>query len=373
MSIRKCFFWLHLTAGSFAGAVIFLMCFTGVLLSFEKPVTNWAERGVRHVNVPAETARLPVGNLVTLAMGGESGVPTSVVWHDDPSSTVEIAFGRGRTVFVNPYTGERLGEGTVRVRGFFTGVEGVHRWLGASGEARPIARSVTAAANLLFLFLACSGLYLWWPRNWSATSLTTSLTIRGELQGRAREFNWHNAIGFWSCGPLVVIVTCSVVLLYPWANSLVYRLGRSPVPISRPADSRQGQPSRLDPGELNIVCARAENRMAGWRTISLRLPGSNDANLAFTIDRGDGGRPDKRGQLFLSRSGGEMRWEPFSSNGRGRRWRMWMRFAHTGEAGGVVGQSIAGFASVGGSFLVYTGISLAVRRFLGWRARAKSA
>jgi uncharacterized iron-regulated membrane protein len=377
MSIRKYLFWLHLTAGSMAGAVIFLMCVTGVLLSFEKQIVNWTERGVRQVNVPAGQARLPIGNLVTLAMRGESGAPTSVGWHSDRRSTVEIAFGRERTVFVNPYTGERLGAGAVRLRGMFAYAEGVHRWLGVGGNLRPTARSVTAAANLLFLFLACSGFYLWWPRSWTARSLTTSMTIRGELQGKAREFNWHNAIGFWSCAPLIVIVTCSVVMSYPWANRLVYRLNGSPVPSSsvaaRTADSRQGLPGVLDPVELNILCARAENKMADWRTILLRLPGTGDANLAFTVDTGDGGQPDRRGQLFLSRpTGDETRWEPFRSNSQGRRWRTWIRFAHTGEAGGVIGQSIAGLASVGGAFLVYTGASLALRRLFAWRARAKS-
>jgi uncharacterized iron-regulated membrane protein len=159
MSIRKFFFWIHLTAGSLAGLVILTMCVTGVLLSFEKQITNWAERDVRTVNPPADAVWLPIGKLLTLALRGEAAVPATVVWHSDPSSTVELGFGRDRTVFLNPYSGGRLGEGAARLRNFFATMEGVHRWLGTSSELRPIARSVTGAANLLFLFLACSGLY----------------------------------------------------------------------------------------------------------------------------------------------------------------------------------------------------------------------
>ena len=54
---------------------------------------------------------------------------------------------------------------------------------------------------------------------------------------------------------------------------------------------------------------------------------------------------------------------------RARRLRGWMRFAHTGELGGVIGQFVAGLACVGGAFLVWTGFSLAFRRFLAWRTR----
>ena len=116
-----------------------------------------------------------------------------------------------------------------------------------------------------------------------------------------------------------------------------------------------------------------KKRDAGWRTISFRLPAPADANAAFTIDAGEGGRPDQRAQLVLRRnSGDEVRWEPFRSNSRGRRWRTWMRFTHTGEAFGVIGQAIAGAASLGGAFLVYTGILLASRRLFAWRARTRS-
>jgi uncharacterized iron-regulated membrane protein len=48
--------------------------------------------------------------------------------------------------------------------------------------------------------------------------------------------------------------------------------------------------------------------------------------------------------------------------------RSFMRFAHTGEVAGIVGQTIAGVASLGGCFLVYTGLALALRRFRAWLA-----
>src|SRR6266404_5946802 len=92
--------------------------------------------------------------------------------------------------------------------------------------------------------------------------------------------------------------------------------------------------------------------------------------LTFSIDRGNGGRPDLRSQLTLDRATGEIvRWEAFSSYNSGRRLRAWARFTHTGEAGGLLGQTIAVMASAGAALLVVTGLSLGVRRFLAWKGR----
>jgi len=67
-----------------------------------------------------------------------------------------------------------------------------------------------------------------------------------------------------------------------------------------------------------------------------------------------------------------VRWEPFEGQNMGRRLRAWVRPLHTGEAAGLVGQTVALVASAGGAVLVWTGIALAWRRFRSWRRRARS-
>jgi uncharacterized iron-regulated membrane protein len=59
----------------------------------------------------------------------------------------------------------------------------------------------------------------------------------------------------------------------------------------------------------------------------------------------------------------------FSSLDAGRRARTWLRFVHTGEYYGLIGQTIAGVASAGAVVLVWTGIALSLRRFRAWRSR----
>jgi len=376
--VRKVIFWCHLPVGAIAGVVILIMCVTGVLLAYEKQITLWADTYAFKSAPPSADARhLPVATLIENARNSRGATPASITLRSDPSAPAEVGFGRDTTpLFVNPYTGRVLGEGSQRVRSFFRTMTDWHRWLGAKGDNRNVARAITGACNLGFLFLVISGFYLWWPRNWNLKSVRNVLWFKRGLPAKARDFNWHNTIGFWSAGPLFVVVLSSVVISYTWAGNLVYRIvGETPPapranqPNANAAANKDSAPAFND---LDTAWLRAEQHVSDWQSISLSL--SNASQLTFNIDRGTGGQPQKRAQLVLDRTNGEVvRWEPFSSYSRGRQLRSILRFAHTGEVLGIVGQTIAGAVSLGGAVLVLTGLGLALRRFFAWLAkRAKS-
>ena len=82
-----------------------------------------------------------------------------------------------------------------------------------------------------------------------------------------------------------------------------------------------------------------------------------------------GGRICVRSSLWIRATGEIVRWEAFSGYNSGRQLRAWARFTHTGEAGGWLGQTIAVIASAGASLLVFTGLSLGVRRLFAWKGR----
>lgn len=377
--LRKVIFWVHLPVGVIAGVVILIMCVTGVLLTYEKQITSWADtRGYRAAPPAPETQRLPVETLITKAREARGTNPTSLTLRADASAPAEIAFGRETTLFVNPYSGTVLGEGSHRVRSFFRTVTEWHRWLGAKGDNRNVARAITGACNVGFLFLVASGFYLWWPRNWNWKAVRNVTWFRRGLPSKARDFNWHNTIGFWSAAPLFIVVLSAVVISYTWAGNLVYRIVGETPPAPRANQPQQARTPRNEPPPLNNVDSawlRAEQQAGDWQSITLQIPASASAPFTFNIDRGNGGQPQKRGQLVLDRTTAEVvRWEPFSSYTRGRQLRSILRFAHTGEVVGAVGQTIAGLVSAGGAVLVLTGLALSLRRLRGWMAkRARSA
>ncbi len=380
--LRKIIFWCHLPVGAIAGVVILIMCVTGVLLAYEKQITLWADTRNYQSAPPSESARhLPVDTLIANARNHRDAAPASIILRSSPSAPAEIGFGRDSVpIFLNAYSGQVLGDGSPRVRSFFRTVTDWHRWLGAKGDNRNVARAITGACNLGFLFLVMSGFYLWWPRNWNLKSLRSVMWFRRGLPARARDFNWHNVIGFWSAVPLFIVVLSAVVISYTWAGNLVYRIvGETPPapranqPAQNPGSNRESNNETSAPANLDVAWQRAEQQVSGWQSISLQLPTSASAPLTFNIDRGMGGQPQKRAQLVLDRTTGEVvRWEPFSSYTRGRQLRSILRFAHTGEVLGIAGQTIAGVVSTGGAVLVVTGLGLAIRRLFAWvRRRSK--
>jgi sulfite reductase (NADPH) flavoprotein alpha-component len=102
--------------------------------------------------------------------------------------------------------------------------------------------------------------------------------------------------------------------------------------------------------------------------IMLRLPPRGDGPVTASIQGPDAFHPFQRSQLTLNRATGDVvKWEPYANNSKGRKLRTWVRALHTGEAFGFPGQTVAGLASLGGCFLVWTGVAMAWRRFRSWR------
>ena len=56
---------------------------------------------------------------------------------------------------------------------------------------------------------------------------TSGAWFRTGISGKARDFNWHNVIGLWCAVPLFFVVAGALVISYPWASNLVYRLAGS--------------------------------------------------------------------------------------------------------------------------------------------------
>lgn len=371
MKPRRILFWLHLAAGSLAGIVIFIMCVTGVLLAYERQIVAFADRSFRHAP-PAGANELPVETLLARIPRERVPVLSSFTLRSDPELPAEAAFGRGDApLYLNRWTGEVLGEGSTTVRGFFRTTEDWHRWLAAGTESRATARLMTGSANFIFLGIVCSGLFLWLPRQWNWKHIRPALWFRRGLKGKARNWNWHNTIGVWCFVPLAAITLTGVVMSFPWANDLVYRMMGSQVPDR--AGQRQEAPRREGGRSagavraprfdgLNDLWNKAAAQTPGWQSISMRLSPSAKAPVTFQIDSG-AGRPDLRSQLTLDRRTAEVvKFEPFASQSPGRRLRSWIRFTHTGEDGGVPGETIAMLATAGGAVLVFTGLSLALRR-----------
>lgn len=386
-TLRKIIFWPHLVAGLLAGLIIGVMSVTGVALAFEPQLLAWASRDARQVQVPAPDApRLSVDELLARVRAARpEAQPSGVTVYPEPSAAVLVSLGRGDGAYVNPYTGEVRELGAKGWRAFFHTMEEWHRWLGARGDNRPVGKAITGASNALFLFLAITGLYLWWPRKWKLRAMRPTLWFRLGLKGKARDFNWHNVIGLWTLPVLIVLTASGMVISYKWASNLVFTLtGNEPPaqqgPAAAPAVKVPTPPEGAKPIGLEPLFAEARKQTPAWQSLSVRLGGGAPRGggpqgpqaLTFSIkEQGQWPLFAAAQVSFDPFTGQVLRRETFADYNSGRQLRSWLRFLHTGEALGWVGQLLAGLASLGGAVLVYTGFALAWRRFFpGRRARA---
>jgi len=407
--LRPIIFWLHLAAGVVAGMVIAIMSFTGVALAFEKEIIAWAERDARRVTPPADAQRLSLDALLAKVREQHPEArPSGITVSADPREAVLFSLGRTNAIYANPYTGEIRPPGAARTRAFMHAMIDWHRYLGAHGDRRPAGKAITGACNAAFLVLALTGLYLWWPRNWTKKAVRAVAVVSLSLHGKARDFNWHNAIGFW-CAPVLIVLTVTAMpISYRWAGDLIYKLtgtepppaGASPAQGGPPVEAPKPPPGARPLGYDGLLAA-AQKGIPAWEQITFRMSGGSPrgggapALTNAAPARGEG-RAESRGggggapavtvsvkemdgwPLFASTqitldpfTGAVLRREGYQDYNLGRQVRSWTRFLHTGEALGLAGQTVAGIASLGALFLVWTGFALTWRRFFGRKGAAE--
>ncbi|MCY3714397.1 MAG: PepSY-associated TM helix domain-containing protein [Gemmatimonadetes bacterium] len=368
---RKTIFWIHLSSGVVAGVVILIMSVTGVLLTFQSQIVDFANRAYSTVRPPHSGAeRMDLDAVLSAVRNVETETePTSVTIRPDPDEAYVVRFGRVKTVFVDPYTGDVRGEGNIAVRDFLREIVYWHRWFAAEGENRAVTRAVTGACNLAFCLLIITGLYIWWPRKWTLAAFKAVFVPNFRIKGKNRDFNWHNSFGIWCLPALFLISLSGLVISYRWAGNLVYTLtGTEPPQRASQAAAEpeypeeESAPSSFAPSESFLDAARKQ--VPEWAYITLNLPKEGAETTTLTVSEMDNRIPLTRSTLTVSTSDAEsIEWVPFTSLNMGRQIRTWLRWIHTGEAAGWFGQLIAGVASAGAVVLVWTGLSLAWRRF----------
>ncbi len=376
---RRVLFWAHLSCGVTAGLIIVLMSATGVLLTYEHQMMDSpAQRN--HVAVPPGTARLSADELAARAQAiAGDAARLSLVFDVDPHAPVTASAGRSTAALLNPYTGEAIADGTAGRRAFFAAVERLHRWMG--GDPRGKAANLIDVANLLFLFIIASGIYLWLPAVWRWRTVRGLVMFRTKyVNSKVRDFNWHHVFSIWALIPLFVIALSGVVMSYPWANRAVFAMFGEQAPQRGPPPGAGGPgagPERVRgpapaaapvaaSASLEQLLDAARAQESNWQRITLPLQ-ARGGRVTVAVELNSTERRAPRRTITLDAGDARVIEAPpvqAIAQSPGQRARTWLRFAHTGEQYGFAGQTIAGLASLAACFLAYTGLALAWRRLI---------
>ncbi len=383
-SVRKIVFWLHLGCGLVTGVVVAIMSLTGILIVFEHEILEWIDGDLAVLEVPANEPRPSIEAVRRQLEDDSPGFqPDSVLIYPDADKAWRFMAGRDEHVYVNPYTGAAAPTQATGVHDFLHLMEDWHRWLGAEKSEHSFGRLVTGVSNFAFLILCMSGLYLWFPKRWSRRALRPLLWFNWKYRGKARDFNWHNVIGFWTLPVLVVLVGTGVIISFGWAHNLVFRIVGEEPPAFR--DFRMlmvAPPEIVAPVNgsaagclpLDQIVEKVIERHPEWEALQIRLPVAQEAAAApakaldITVFEPAPFATAGRVMLYVDPFTGEsLKQVGFADRSTGLRARVWVRFLHTGEAFGLTGKIIATLATLGSLVLVYTGFALSWRRFFGRR------
>ena len=396
--------------GVTGGVIIFIMSITGALLGFERQLVAKFDGVAQAVPPSATAARMPLDSIFVRGNVDVAAV-ASVVLKAGRTEPMSIRFrDRERAAqLVNPYTGAAIAPiPRGKTAEFMSWLRGWHRWLGVTGEGRPLARKLTGAFNIAFLLLVFSGLYIWWPKKLTPAGFKAALVFKPTLRGKPRDFNWHNTMGFWMAIPLALVIATGAFISYSWPgqwmdrlwgsaaekNSAIKAMNTPPAPAGgregagsgAPRGGRAGGEGTATRGEgrdgaaprvmasLDGMLARVQSAKPAWASITLTTAGPRDSLVQVAVAEGNTYRPDLKTQYFFNaETGTPSRVTNFDSLSTSRKIRGWTRFGHTGEVFGLTGQTIATIASFVGAILVYTGLALAWRRMVAFIRRRRRA
>ena len=378
MSFRKTVFWIHLASGLVAGGIIAIMSATGIAIAFKEEILQWFDRHVSRVDASNSFASLSIDQLQALVRTQRPDFPFNyLVIHSAPRDAYQFRVGYEDPLYVDPYTGALADSRAHAAHEFLHTLEVWHRFLGMGSENTwLIGRHINGAANLAFLLLCLTGLYLWFPRAMKFRLFKNALFLKRGAKGKVRDLNWHNVFGIWSLPILALLAATAVAISYEWGHKIPFLIfGEEPTNARNfgmmavtPA-ALPHHPPDATPLPIETLIASTQQLFPDWQSIGIpldQLPQPGKPPQPVTLDLT---RPD----YMPSRAWTPVEVDPFTGHilqftrfqdrSPGLRARVWARFLHTGAGFGIPGKIVASLASAASLILVYTGFALAWRRF----------
>lgn len=380
--LRSYLFWLHLLMGVTGGVVIAIVSFTGAVLAFEDEILAWVEPLPQLSEEEATTvepfhATTVIGRIEARYPGARV---TSLRFHADPRQPYWVSFRDQASRYLHPGTFAEIAHSRGAWREFFSFNLSLHRYLAAPRHEpdnpawwhRDFGHNVVSIATVAFLLLCASGLYLWWPRRLNWCTFRQFTRVRFDLQGLKRDWNWHNALGFWALFPLAVLCLTGLAITFePVRNTIYPGSQETPLNIVPPTpDAPAASPDQ--------IFEKVSTEVPDWTYLIFYLPRRHEDGTLIprplTIYTRNAAWP---AQVYTP-----LRFDPYSGDLlRAPHWES-LSFSqalraindtlHTGEVFGLIGKTIGTTACLAALLLIYTGWALSWRRFRRYRARRRA-
>lgn len=210
--IRNLFNDIHLWLGLISGLIIFIVCLSGTIYTYNTEIRELASPHLHRVK--AEGTKMRIDEIVNNIQRDYPGTVTAITIPNDPSRSYEITSRTvsdksrfGVTYYINPYSGALLGtnETKTKIDELMGNLFSLHRWLlldkieqpiFSSLENRKLGSYITGTATILFTLGLLTGLIIWFPRkikNWKQ-----GLKIRFNSNWKRINHDMHNSLGMYA-------------------------------------------------------------------------------------------------------------------------------------------------------------------------------
>ncbi len=342
MSAHRVWLKLHQWTGLTGAVFIFVMGATGSALVFE----NGIDRALN----PSTAYIAPSGHplaLSALVARANAADPTDPVGGihlaEEPDQAYELSARRRHSIFINRYSGEILGTRN-REESFARFVHLLHTRF-VAGE---IGEHLAGAFTLGMLFLAASGIVLWWPRRivWPKAGVSWKRT----------NFDLHNTLGFYSSIVMFVIAFAGVLIAFERVlDPIVLRLNAAPeADVSKLQSMPEPGANRIPPEDALAVATAI---LPGAVASNINVPAAPTAIYRVLLKFPEDRTPAGRSRVYVDQfSGTVLGVESTRTAQLGRRVLNLKRSLHTGDLFGAPTQALYFLVSLGVALQVATGV-----------------
>ena len=225
-TFRKLINDLHLWLGLASGIILFIVCLTGCILTFETELVQWFD-AEDHYAAPTH-APLDFNTIITDLEQQDTLVKDFIFYGEAhrnlqftliTKAELQASGGkpvRGKSVTINPYTGATV-QATGRTKAFMHTVEALHRYLLLD---KTWGRPIVGVSTIIFVFLCLSGLLLWFPKTLKKLkkrkAWTQGFTIKTKAHWKRLNYDIHNTFGFYALVPLLLMGLTGLLWSFTW-------------------------------------------------------------------------------------------------------------------------------------------------------------
>lgn len=351
MKIRPLLLKLHLWVALATAIFLLILGVTGVIIVFTPTIERATHANLMTVTPAA--ARLPLDTLVAHVL--PEGSPAVVIVPRDDDESVQIflmnAKKKPTLAYVNQYSGAVLGVRTIaeQQKGFLLRTRTFHRNLLQGNNGSKVIGIVT----ILSVFMALSGLVLWWPRK--------IVTVKKGASLSRFNFDLHNIVGVFSSMLLLVLSLTGLMLSYSAVGKFVTNLGGPELP-----EPEYAAPQGQVPLSLDSLVTIATGTIAGSAPAAISLPRPKSAVINMGLRQPGEPANATRSRVWLDRFTGKvLRVDDSRSSTPGHNGpnlHLTIAMLHTGVLFGWITLTLVLLGAVGQVTLIVTGLLIWIKR-----------